>query len=428
MTDTTSAPLCWGQRWAWHEQQLPFGQRSPSIHLTQTMLLPDDVGAGAIRDALNRVTTRHTSLRSTFAVGADGTPQQHVWPVEEHRYDFGEQRPGEEESGKAWLDSDIDISHRWPLRVGVARTPTGATAVALVIHHIAVDRYALERVSHEVRETAIALARGVEPSALPTGRQPFEIAAFEQSPAGRGVNERAIAYWLRHDAELDAVLSTLRRRFDQPSGSMYVARAVSRAAVERLPALAAVAGGSEAAVVTAAVAWVLAEHLDRRSIPISMMVPNRHRPGYGDSIASLAQGGLASVDVSDPRDFVAVVRRSWSATLSAMRHGYYDGDELSERMTAFESGGRHTTVAPPSINVMHADGTVGTPDLEWYSGDRPYETRVELVGRPCLGLNFHAVRASSHLLVELRVGTHLVSEQESRTLVSEAMRLILGQR
>ena len=59
MTDTTSAPLCWGQRWAWHEQQLPFGQRSPSIHLTQTMLLPDDVGAGAIRDALNRVITRH---------------------------------------------------------------------------------------------------------------------------------------------------------------------------------------------------------------------------------------------------------------------------------------------------------------------------------------------------------------------------------
>ena len=25
---------------------------------------------------------------------------------------------------------------------------------------------------------------------------------------------------------------------------------------------------------------------------------------------------------------------------------------------------------------------------------------------PCLGLNFHAVRASSHLLVKLRVGTH----------------------
>ena len=49
-------------------------------------------------------------------------------------------------------------------------------------------------------------------------------------------------------------------------------------------------------MVTAAVACVLAEHLDRRCIPISMMVPNRHRPGYGDSIASLGTGGLASVD------------------------------------------------------------------------------------------------------------------------------------
>ena len=44
------------------------------------------------------------------------------------------------------------------------------------------------------------------------------------------------------------------------------------------------------------------------------------------------------------------------------------------------------------------------------------------------GAELPCLRASSHLLVELRVGTHLVSEQESRTLVSEAMRLILGQR
>ena len=95
----------------WHEQQLPFGQRSPSIHLSPNDPVPDDVGASDISVFLNRVITRHTSLRSTFAVGADGdTAAARLASREEHQYGFGEQRPGEEESGKAWLDGGINTA------------------------------------------------------------------------------------------------------------------------------------------------------------------------------------------------------------------------------------------------------------------------------------------------------------------------------
>jgi hypothetical protein len=35
-----------------------------------------------------------------------------------------------------------------------------------------------------------------------------------------------------------------------------------------------------------------------------------------------------------------------------MRHGRYDRNELSDRLSAFESSGRHLTVSPPSMSIM----------------------------------------------------------------------------
>lgn len=424
VTDFQSAPLCWGQWWGWREQQLPAEQRSPSVHLSQAIPVPDGAGVDVVREALRRVTARHSSLRSVFVQSDDGTPRQVVQPVAESAYELGELNGADEAAASAWLlGRDFDLGNQWPLRAAIVRTSSGATVLGLVVHHIAADRYALQGLGEQVRDTIEALVQGSAPPLPPPDRQPVEIAAFEQSTAGAAVNERTIAYWQRHDAELGELLAALRRGFHRPNRAMYVARAVSQSAARRLPGLATAAHGSQAAVMTAAVASALAAHLGRRTVPMFKIVPNRHRPGYARSVASLAQGGLVSVEVPDPRDLRAVVPAAWAGTVAAMRHGYYDGDELAQRMSV--SGGYRDTVVPPSINVMRAEANSPPPEENWPTGDQPYTVQVKRVERPCLGLNFHIELDKSYVQIELRAGTHLLSEPESAALVANAMTSIL---
>jgi hypothetical protein len=83
---------------------------------------------------------------------------------------------------------------------------------------------------------------------------------------------------------------------------------------------------------------------------------------------------------------------------------------------AFDSGGLHTTAAPPSVNVGQVAGSEQHPETAW----------VGQVDQRCLSLFFHARLSGSHLAIELRAGSHLLSADDSLALVAGAMTLIRG--
>lgn len=178
----------------------------------------------------------------------------------------------------------------------------------------------------------------------------------------------------------------------------------------------------------AAIACVLAAHLGCARVPMHMLVLSRDAPDLKRSVSSMAQGGLVCVSVPDPGGLEWVVPSAWSGTLAAMRHGRYDGNELSERLSSFDSGGRHLTVSPPSISIMR---DIPLPPLgpELQPADDcngPYVSFAGQVDRPCLGLNFHAQISGSNLSLELRAGTHLISQADCRRLVLAAIKLIVS--
>ena len=411
--------LCWGQQWSWHEQQAPAAQRPPGLINGALLDLPANVGGEDVRAVLRVLLSRHQSLRTSCLPGDDGAPCQRVWPVSEERYELG----GFVDAGRCdeWLRRPMDVRSGWPVRAAVVRPDAGPARLGLAVHHLAADRLGFGVLWEELRHVVDAAGRGEAPALPPAGRQPADVAAFERSPAGVAVNERAIAHWLDQDGALGEVLDWLRRTFGEPGDTMHVARVVSASGRRRLGELAEATGGSEASVAVAAVGCVLSRHLGRATFPMTMSVSNRHLPGLARSVCSVAQSGLVRVAVADPSDLAAAVPDAWSGMLAAIQHAYYSGDELSERMRAFDSGGLHVTAAPPNVNVVTA-AALDPP--RGRAGDEPWTSSVGQVRQRCASLFFHVRLSESHLEIELRAGAHLLPAGDGLALVADAMRLI----
>ncbi|GLH99285.1 condensation domain-containing protein [Phytohabitans aurantiacus] len=421
-----SAPLSWGQQWGWQQQEFPPERRSPGLILTQGLELPEAVDEATIRAAVRTVATRHTAVRTTFATGGDSQPRQTVWPVESEAYPLELFDDGDD--AHRWLSAAMDVRSAWPLRVALLRGGGERTLLGIAAHHLATDRYGFDVLYEELRAALHGAARGATPDLPPPSRQPLDIVAFERSPAGAALNERAIAYWTSHNDELGDELSLLGAGFDAPSGAMHVARVFSSDAPKRVAELVAATRASEPAVAVAAVAGTLAGYLDRSSVLMFMMSANRHIPDVKRSVCTLAQAGLIRVDVPDPRRLDSLIPEANRGRLTALRHSYYDQEALTARQRATGGAGHQLPVTPPSVNVVRIDESASEPPAGWdptVAGGAPFAS-VERVDRPCTGLNFHVLVADSFVSIELRAGTHLLPAAECEALVTGAMALLLG--
>ncbi|HEU5129004.1 MAG TPA: condensation domain-containing protein [Glycomyces sp.] len=411
--------ICWGQQWAWYEQRRPPERRSTGLLFDDTLVFPGlIVDRDDVRSAIRTLTERHQSLRSTFAV-EDGRPTQLLWPADAELFeliDVGERIDGPEQPFAA-----IDIERRWPLRLLLGRSGRAASGLRVVVHHIAADRAGFHTFLGELRATVEAAARGAEPDLPPAGRQPLELAAFERSERGRAVNERAMRHWMSRRGELESVLGALRAGFDRPAPDMRVFRISSKAAAAAFDRLAATRRSSRAAVAVAAVSRALSGLLGVDTVPMYMLVNNRHLPGLRHSVASVVQAGLVAMDASADRRFEDAVPTAMRTIITAMRHAHYDGDDLTARTASFEGFEVDAAVSLPSVNFNFGDAPPPPGPAAAETRDDGAVLRWWTQDRPCLGMNFHFHSTETDLTAELRVGAHLLSEDGGRDLLTAVL-------
>lgn len=212
---------------------------------------------------------------------------------------------------------------------------------------------------------------------------------------------------------------------------MHVTRVQCMAADTRMAGPTRARRGSGAAVAVAAVGCVLARFAGRAHASLTMRVANRHLLGYQDSVCSVAENGVVSFPVHDPRTLADVVPHAWQATVAAVQHGYYDPSHLRRSLNLAGAQGGPMVVSLPCVNFSELQSFVpeyGPPPSPEDLRGRQFTTWSGEVPRPCAGLNFHVRIVGPCLLVELRAGTHLVSADVCQTLATDVMRLLLGQR
>lgn len=341
---------------------------------------PAGTTVAEVADMLGFMVGRHQSLRTTLHLRGDELPRQRVSTSGEVPLlvvDAGADDPAEVADALSdhWQVALYDYETEWPVRMAAVVTGSVVTHVVTVILHTSIDAFGLSALAADIG------ARDPEtgaPAGPVTALPPLAQAEWEASPAGRRQNERSLRY-------LEKVLQTAPAdllgppRYDgEPRHDLvrYRSRALAMAAraiavrerVDDSPAL--------LAAFLVAAARVTGVH---RLLTL-MLVSNRFRPGYADSVSALIKVTPFLLDVAD-RTVGEVVALAAGKALNAYRCAYYDAyeqDEVIERVerergVAFDLScyyndrrqrdRTHTGAEPPAAHEIRA--ALADSELSW---------------------------------------------------------------
>jgi hypothetical protein len=329
------------------EGELAFGQRGlwQSIELagtaTVTHIAEADPGTtvDSVADMLGFMVGRHQSLRTRLVLRESGPPLQRVSTAGEIPLlvvAAGADDPAEvaEALSAHWKVVPFAYETEWPVRTAavVAGGPGthAVTHVVTVFLHTSIDGFGLAALLADFR------ARDPEtgaPAGPVTALPPLAQAAFEASPAGRRQNEQSLRY-------LERVLRIApTRQFGEPRHAgeprYTMLRLRSRAIGMAVHAVAARDRLHETPTLVASFLVGVGRVAGVNPLLTMMMVSNRFRPGYADSVSALIKIVPFVLDLADLTMGEAVARASGKA-LNAYRNAYYDAYEQDEVVSRVE--------------------------------------------------------------------------------------------
>jgi hypothetical protein len=319
-----------------------------SLPMGGARALPPGQTVADVAEGLRFIMSRHQALRTTLRFGPDGQTQQVVHASGEitlEVVDAGERDPGEVAADVAagYKARKFDYEHEWPLRMAVITHHGSATHVAQMICHLALDAFGLA-VLYDDFDHRDELAGPV------TAVQPMEQASWQCGPSGQRAHEASMRYLERlfpslPECQLPASADPREPRWwqvtlDSPAGYRAAAMVNARLGLGTSP------------VLLAAFAVALASVSVSSRVAAHLVVSNRFRRGFADSVSPLMQTTVGVIETDGP--FEDVVRRAWQSGLSVYKHAYYDpaaANEVCERLIA-ERG------AAPDWSVVFNDRRV----------------------------------------------------------------------
>ena len=157
----TDAPLSKFQRGLWFLDQWNPG--APTYNVPWVFRFAGPVEPELLRAALQAISARHESLRTTFVLGETG-PRQLIHDSVELPFTVTEAPADQVQALIAGLAVEPFDLERGPLlRAHAIRTPDGATTLLLLLHHIVWDEGSLPVLEGELQELYAALAEGRPP-------------------------------------------------------------------------------------------------------------------------------------------------------------------------------------------------------------------------------------------------------------------------
>jgi len=324
------APLTWGQMGLWQSIQ----ESGESRTVGGVSLLPPTFTVEDMVGTLAFMMGRHQALRSRLRFEPDGTPRQVLSTSGEvplEVVDAGDADPAgvAEEIFQRHQRVPFDYEHEWPVRMAVIRSGGILTHLVAVYLHLALDATGVTILIGDAAARDPVTGEAAPVTATP----PLEQARRQAGPAARRQNEAS----LRH---FENVLRTVpASRFGEPrydvEPSWQEVRFRSPATLLAARAAAARGESNTSSVLLASFAVALARFTDRNPVMTLVMVSNRFRPGFAQSVSAVAQISPIMIDVADATISEAVARAGRGA-LNAYKSAYYnpyEQDEVVELVT-----------------------------------------------------------------------------------------------
>jgi Condensation domain len=325
------AELSWGQ----HEIWQVMADKGDSLPIGGVRALPPGQTVADVAAGLRFVMGRHQSLRTRLRLVSGGLPKQVVHAGGEialEVVDAGDGDPAEAAAAvvAGYMTRSFDYERDWPVRMAVITHHGAATHVAEIYCHLAMDGFGLAALRAD-----LARYDRTGPAPAPvTAMQPLEQARRQRSPAGRRAHDASMRHFERVAAS--APDHQFSEQADKHQPRFWQVICESRAGYLASRTLAARLGVSTSSVLLAAYAVALSALTSSQSVAVALVVNNRFRPGFADSVSTLAQSFPCLIEVGDTR-FEEVCVRAWRSALVAYKHAYYDlagKDEVSRRVAA----------------------------------------------------------------------------------------------
>jgi hypothetical protein len=344
------AELSWGQ----HEIWCVMRDKSDSLPIGGVRALPPGQTVADVAAGLRFIMSRHQSLRTRLrwcsegqasaGQASEGLPKQVVHARGEialEVVDAGDGDPAETAAAvvAGYVTRNFDYERDWPVRMAVITHHGTATHVAEIYCHLAMDGFGLAALRADL---ASHDQTGQAPTPV-TAMQPLEQVSWQRGPAGRRAHNASMRHFERLAASApDRQFSELADRHelaDKQQPRFWSVIYESPAGYLASRTLAARIGVSTSSVLLAAYAVALSALTSSQSVAVALVVNNRFRPGFADSVSTLAQSFPCLIEVGDA-PFEEVGVRAWRSSLVAYKHAYYDlaGKDAVSRRIAAERG------------------------------------------------------------------------------------------
>ncbi|MCA2220984.1 condensation domain-containing protein [Nonomuraea aurantiaca] len=333
MSAAKNANLCWGQRYMWLKyHRLPPGERHDT-HIVLRLAIPHDVTVANCRAAINYLTRRHESLRTTYHLDPGPEPRQQVHPpaalpilLATTERD-GTPAPAEivERLGATAFRLDAD----WPIRACVITTGGVPKQIVLVLNHLAVDAWTVREIKRELTVQCAGFSSR-RPAALePVRNQPSDLARHESSAEATAVAARSLAYWGEEIARLPADPFAARRTPDREP----VARSATLTSPSLLDAVRRIAATDQvwpSLVHVTAYTAMMAAYTGLGTVAHLSFSGNREPGPYAGVMTCMFAPMLVTVDCHDDPTFAQLLRRVAERFELARTHSSVPYDEVVE--------------------------------------------------------------------------------------------------
>lgn len=313
--------LTWGQIGFWQG----IAEAGRSLTMGGVTALPPGLTMADMAEGLRFAVSRHQSLRTRLRLDpAGGQPKQVCSasgevPMEIVDVDAADDPAVVAEQVMArYEERHFDYEHEWPVRMAVIRHDGRITHGVAVYLHTAIDAGGLDVLLADMaaRDPMTGAARGPV-----TAMQPLAQARQQRNAAAR----RTCQSSLRH---LEHVLRTVSvDRFGEPKyGDQLAIRLIryhtpaTELAIRRI---AARQHTNTSSALLASFAVGLARFTGNNPVLAMMLVSNRFRPGFAESVSPLVQVSPYLIDVADV-SLAEAVGRAKVSVLNTYKNAYYD--------------------------------------------------------------------------------------------------------
>lgn len=420
--------LTWGQWIAWR-LMVDFGSM-PMVG--GAMHLEEGTTVDNIVHVLSFIVSRHQSLRTRIRVQPDGTPMQLVADSGEVALEIvdtpEDEKPAEvaEAVRLRFKNTHFDVTEDWPVRMAVILKDGVPDYFVAIYSHIAIDGYGFEALTGDLANLDRTTGEHLAPV---SGPQPMEHARQQRTPAARKLSDVSIRYWE----------GVLRNTPAQPFKGPYVEREprwwectyVTHAAYLASNAISARTQLHTGPVLLAAYALAVARVTGVNPSLIRIVVSNRFRPGFTDSVSVVGEPSLCLIDVGNCT-FDEVVVRAWHSQLNAAKNGYYDPRDMwalrdrieKERGVEIDFGwyfndGRRGTAQPVAE-------TAPTEDEMWDALPLSRLTWAVKANTPDFKAYLDVNREPDTISYNLLVDTRIVSLHEQMAIVRAIEEILMA--